>query len=142
MDAALTRFLETYQRLDKHNLASLGDIYAKGVLFEDPAHRLQGLAALQGYFASLYENVSAVQFAYAAPWLNGEKAQVQWTMTLTHPRLAGGRPVAVEGVSVLRFDGTGKVDHHRDYFDLGAMLYEQLPLLGPVVKAVKRRLAS
>jgi hypothetical protein len=31
---------------------------------------------------------------------------------------------------------------HRDYFDLGAMLYEQLPLLGAVVRTLKGRLGA
>ena len=43
---------------------------------------------------------------------------------------------------MIEFDEAGKVCQHRDYFDLGAMLYEQLPLLGPVVRTIKMRLGA
>ena len=65
-----------------------------------------------------------------------------WTMTFSHPRLRGGAPVTVEGATRLAFDEEGKVCLHRDYFDLGAMLYEQLPLLGAVVRTLKGRLGA
>jgi hypothetical protein len=45
-------------------------------------------------------------------------------------------------MSYLQFDKAGKVRYHRDYFDLGAMLYEHLPLLGSLVKTIKRRLGT
>ncbi len=63
-------------------------------------------------------------------------------MTFSHPRLRGSAPVTVEGATRLEFDETGKVCLHRDYFDLGAMLYEQLPLLGSVVRTIKGRLGA
>lgn len=50
--------------------------------------------------------------------------------------------MTVEGATRLEFDETGKVCLHRDYFDLGAMLYEQLPLLGAVVRTIKGRLGA
>ena len=72
----------------------------------------------------------------------GNEAWLSWVMIFAHPRIAGGRPVRVEGATRLQFDAWGKVCLHRDYFDLGAMLYEQLPLLGPVVRAIKGRLGT
>ena len=62
---------------------------------------------------------------------------VTWTMSLKHPRLNGGDPVIVPGSSLIRF--REKVFYHRDYFDGGAMLYEQLPFIGMVIRAIKAR---
>ncbi|BBI47777.1 hypothetical protein HORIV_01980 [Vreelandella olivaria] len=62
-------------------------------------------------------------------------------MTFIHPRLAGGKPVEVEGCSALTFADDGRVQRHRDYFDAGAMLYEQLPLMGSAIRWLKKRLA-
>ena len=64
-----------------------------------------------------------------------------WTMTLEHPKLQKGKTICVNGVSHLKFRD-GQVIYHRDYFDLGEMLYENLPLLGSVIKAIKQRLGS
>ncbi|HDY7901818.1 TPA: nuclear transport factor 2 family protein, partial [Vibrio vulnificus] len=52
-----------------------------------------------------------------------------------------GACVEVKGVSHLKFEA-GKVIYHRDYFDLGEMLYENLPLLGGIIRAIKQRLGQ
>src|SRR6056297_468949 len=139
---ALERFLDTYQRLNRNNLDLLGAIYSEDVRFSDPAHSLNGLPALCDYFAELYANVDTITFDFAEPHVSGDQVFVQWRMRLRHPRLNRGGEVEVPGISCLHFADDGRVDDHRDYFDLGVLLYEQLPLLGSLVRAVKRRFAA
>ena len=59
---------------------------------------------------------------------------------ITHPRLNRGNEFSVAGVSIIKFND--KIYSHRDYFDLGAMLYEQLPLFGSMTKFIKRKLGT
>ncbi len=139
---ALDRFLSTYQRLNRDNLDLLDEIYSPDVRFSDPAHRLTGLTALRDYFAELYTNVEHISFDFAEPHAVGDQVFVEWVMCLRHPRLNRGAEIELPGISCLHFAADGRVDDHRDYFDLGLLLYEQLPLLGPLVRAVKRRFAT
>jgi ketosteroid isomerase-like protein len=138
----MDNFLKTYQRLNAGNLELLDDIYSDNVRFVDPAHEIEGLDQLRKYFAGLYANVTSIDFAFLREMRLGDEGYVQWRMTFSHRRLKGGRPVKVEGATYLQFDLTGKVCFHRDFFDLGEMLYEHLPLLGSVVVALKRRLGQ
>jgi hypothetical protein len=138
--AALEKFLNTYNELNAKNLQLLADIYAEDIRFIDPAHEIRTLARLTEYFAHLYSNVSSIQFQFTHHLRVAEEGYVQWQMNFSHPRLKGGKTIVVDGASYLRFNEAGKVSYHRDYFDLGAMLYEQLPLLGRIIVAVKRRL--
>lgn len=142
MNEPLARFIGLYQQLDKQQLNRLPEVYAEQVVFTDPAHRIEGLAALGDYFAALYQRLAYCRFVITSQQQQGQQAWLGWTMTFSHPRLRGGEPVTVEGATRLEFDEAGKVCHHRDYFDLGAMLYEQLPLLGPVVRTIKMRLGA
>ncbi|HHQ4722379.1 nuclear transport factor 2 family protein [Aeromonas veronii] len=142
MNEPLARFIGLYQQLDKQQLHRLPEVYAEQVVFTDPAHRIEGLAALGDYFAALYQRLAYCRFVITSQQQQGSQAWLGWTMTFSHPRLRGGEPVTVEGATRLEFDEVGKVCQHRDYFDLGAMLYEQLPLLGPVVRAIKGRLGA
>ena len=142
MDESLARFVALYQQLSSAELHRLPEVYGKEVIFIDPAHRIEGLAALTDYFAVLYRRLAYCRFDITSQLLQGRQAWLGWTMTFSHPRLRGGAPVTVEGATRLEFDEAGKVCQHRDYFDLGAMLYEQLPLLGPVVRTIKRRLGA
>ncbi|WP_421220524.1 nuclear transport factor 2 family protein [Aeromonas jandaei] len=142
MNEPLARFIGLYQQLDKQQLHRLPEVYAEQVVFTDPAHRIEGLVALGDYFAALYQRLAYCRFVITSQQQQGRQAWLGWTMTFSHPRLRGGEPVTVEGATRLEFDEAGKVCQHRDYFDLGAMLYEQLPLLGPVVRTIKRRLGA
>ncbi|MFQ2909333.1 nuclear transport factor 2 family protein [Aeromonas allosaccharophila] len=142
MNEPLARFIGLYQQLDKQQLHRLPEVYAEQVVFTDPAHRIEGLAALGDYFAALYQRLAYCRFVITSQQQQGSQAWLGWTMTFSHPRLRGGEPVTVEGATRLEFDEEGKVCQHRDYFDLGAMLYEQLPLLGPVVRTIKGRLGA
>ena len=142
MTEPLSRFIALYQQLNLQQLHRLPEVYADEVIFIDPAHRIEGLAALSDYFAALYQRLAYCRFEIISQQHEGAQAWLSWVMTFSHPRLAAGQPIRVEGATRLEFDAAGKVRVHRDYFDLGAMLYEQLPLLGPVVRLIKGRLGS
>ncbi|KJS00932.1 MAG: transcriptional regulator [Desulfobulbaceae bacterium BRH_c16a] len=136
----MENFLKTYKLLNAGNLELLENIYSDDIRFVDPAHEIVGLARLKEYFADLYANVTSIEFEFLHEIRLGDEGYVQWRMTFSHRFLKGGRPINVEGASYVQFDISNKVCSHRDYFDLGAMLYEQLPVLGTVVIALKRRM--
>ncbi|MCG9664806.1 nuclear transport factor 2 family protein [Vibrio mediterranei] len=132
---------EVYQKLNKNNLHLLEQIYHKDVVFEDSAHRLEGWVQLSAYFDSLYTNVIKCDFDIRHHQQVEDSGFLTWTMQLQHPKLNGGEAVNVNGVSHIRFSGD-RVIYHRDYFDLGEMLYENIPLLGFVIKNIKQRLGK
>jgi ketosteroid isomerase-like protein len=132
---------QTYQQLNKKNLEILSQIYHQDVVFEDAAHKLNGWDELQLYFENLYQNVDECYFDIQSQYQDGDSGFLVWVMHLRHPKLKSGQPVMVNGISHIRFQD-GKVIHHRDYFDMGEMLYENLPLLGSVVKGIKKRLGQ
>lgn len=140
-DPDLEAFCAFYNKLDKSCTKNLYKIYTPDVSFADPLHRIDGLPALEAYFAALYENVTACRFVFHDRQRQGDTAFVTWTMHLAHRRLDGGREITVEGASRLLFagDDTGRVREHRDYFDAGALLYERVPLLGAAIRWLKRR---
>ena len=47
----------------------------------------------------------------------------------------------IRGSSHLRFDAQSKVCYHRDYWDAAEELYEKLPLIGGLMRFMKRRMA-
>ena len=138
---AAERFAEGFAALNKDNLEQLAELYHDDMVFTDPLHTIQGLAAMRDYCANLYANVRHIDFTFHhCQQLSDTEAVLRWTMTFQHPRLQRGKPIAVEGCSFVQFRGD-KVYRHRDYFDAGALLYEHLPLLGRLIAWLKRRLA-
>ncbi|MDD1779638.1 nuclear transport factor 2 family protein [Enterovibrio sp. ZSDZ35] len=137
----LDKFISIYSSLRKDNLNSLDEIYSEDVVFEDPAHRIEGYENLASYFESLYMNVTDCRFEIHDYAVNESVAFLSWTMTLSHPKLQGGEARSVNGCTKLTLKD-GRVVRHRDYFDLGEMLYEALPFLGSAVKLIKKRLGQ
>lgn len=141
MNTALQKFCDFYQSdFAQADLGALAAIYSEDVVFCDPAHSIEGLDALTGYFAKLAKELLSCTFDIEhVAELDGE-AFVIWTMTFRHASLKHGKEISVPGASHLRC--TDKISYHRDYFDLGAMLYEQLPVLGHAIKLIKHRLGK
>ncbi|WP_448568248.1 nuclear transport factor 2 family protein [Thalassotalea ganghwensis] len=134
----LKRFVEAYQQLGVKDFTSLERVYHDEIVFIDPLHRLVGKAVLLDYFKGLYTHLVSCQFSIDSVFVSDDQAAVYWRMTYQHPKLNRGQPVEVSGHSHLKGNGE-QVYYHRDYLDAGAMLYEHIPLLGSLVKLVKKR---
>lgn len=143
-DDTLATFCAAFNKLDKNCTELLYELYTRDVTFIDPFHRIEGLEALEAHFLKLYENVTECRFVFHDSLRVERQAYVTWTMQMRHPRLAGGNFIAVEGCSQLTFSPAEpqRVCRHRDYFDVGAMLYERLPAIGGMVRWLKRRVAG
>ena len=140
MSPALAVFCREYQCLSADNLQALRAIYAPHIHFQDPSHQLTGIEALVSYFEALLSNVQHCQFEIEQVMEQEGEAFVRWQMRFCHPKLNGGAKICVPGLSHLRF--SEQIDFHRDYFDLGAMLYEHIPVMGTLVKTLNRRLSQ
>ena len=135
----LERLKDNFKDLQKADWSKLGEIYANDVLFKDPVHELRGLVSLEDYLSSMCTDLTDCRFEYLDQLVSGNSAYLKWEMHFKHPRL-GQAVIDVRGVSHIRW--TDKIDYHEDFYDLGAMLYERLPLLGNVIRWIKLRLAS
>ncbi|MGL4516339.1 MAG: nuclear transport factor 2 family protein [Shewanella sp.] len=133
-------FIRLYQALNKDNLPRLAEVYADNIVFVDPLHRIEGLQALTRYFGKLYENIKHIEFDIKEIHQTDTQAALYWQMHYAHPKLNQGALIRVDGMSQLKF--SHKIEFHRDYFDIGQMLYEQLPCMGPLIRAVKVRVAK
>jgi len=125
--------------LHEADLSRLREFYSDTVLFKDPIHEIRGLVELEDYFTSLCAELSDCRLEYLDEIVAEDAAYVKWVMHFRHPRL-GNRLISVRGVSHIKFGE--KIDYQEDFYDMGAMLYEQLPVLGNVTRWLKLRLAS
>jgi len=136
----IEKFIQTYQQLDKNNLELLDDIYCENTSFIDPFNKINRLNNLKIYFAELYENISLIDFDFKDTSSINNNHYISWKMILTHPKLNQGKSFSVPGITHLKTDENDKINYHRDYFDAGKMLYEQLPLLGRLIRWLKRKI--
>ncbi|MEM7570715.1 MAG: nuclear transport factor 2 family protein [Pseudomonadota bacterium] len=135
----LDRFRAFYASLGRGDLSGLNTVYSQDVSFIDPVGTHQGLRQLEAYFQALLDGCAACQFKIRGLRETGETAFVEWTMSFAHKRLKAGQDIHVDGFSILSI-ANGKVDMQRDYYDMGAMIYEHVPVVGRIVRALRGRL--
>ncbi len=135
---ALVQFYESLQPAQVERIRAL---YATDAYFKDPFNEVRGHAAIERIFEHMFEQVDAPCFAVETTACEGDTAFIGWTMTY-RPRGRAGPEGAIRGCSALRFDADGRVAWHRDYWDAAEELYEKVPLLGALMRALRRRLAA
>jgi hypothetical protein len=134
----LVRFFET---LDNNvSLEAFGTLYDDAVVFKDPFNEVEGISAVYRVFQEMYQNLDNPRFIISEYVENQYIAYVKWDFIFhfkndtTEHRFAG--------VSRLEMNAEGKIVSHVDFWDAAEHIYEKIPLLGSVLRIVKRRIAG
>ena len=134
----ITRFIESINSLNSNNVSEvLHDTYTQQINFIDPVKNIIGLENLKEYFSHLYKKVDHCHFELNNCLFSNKQYSLEWIMHLQHKKLSKDKTISLNGASFIQFS-EDKIHYHRDYYDLGALVYEQLPLLGAVVKKVRK----
>ena len=133
--------IQVFNQLRKDNLEILDAYYARELVFEDPLGKIEGLDSMKKYYAVMYDNVIDIKFEFIKTVGSGKEFFFRWKMILRSSGLRGGEPISVEGGSMIIFNDQNLVVYHRDFFDMGEMIYEHIPILRTVIKSIKGRFA-
>jgi steroid delta-isomerase len=137
---ALARVARFYEQISPADIDRIADVYASGAYFRDPFNEVRGLPEIVRIFAGMFERLADPRFTILESVADDRGALITWNMTF---RIRKWKPDVVQtihGASHLKFDAAGKVAYHRDYWDTGEELYAKLPLIGPVVRLLRRKL--
>lgn len=137
---ATRRLVAFYENLAVADVARLGDYYASDAYFRDPFNEVRGVDAIQRIFGAMFEHLADCRFRIVDTVVDDRGALLTWDFTFHIRRFRPQVERCIHGASHLRFDATGLVVHHRDYWDAADELYAKLPLIGPVLRFLKRRL--
>ena len=134
------RIYKVFNELNANTMDILDNFYDENLVFIDPVGKLKGLEAMKAYYANMYQNVQEIRFDFTNEVVNGDTHVVIWVMYLKAEGLKGGDEVVLEGNSHIVFsEASNKVIFHRDYFDMGAFIYEHIPILGTIIKKIRQR---
>ena len=134
----LIRFFES---ITPESVSRFPEFYAENAWFKDPFNEVRGVGAIQRIFAHMFGQVDEPRFVVNEQVADANGAVLIWTF---HYRSRGETKAAeqvMRGASHLKFDAEGKVAYHRDYWDTGEELYMKIPLLGALMRFLRRRLS-
>ena len=133
--AAVERVAALFERLTPADVEALGRHYTEDAWFKDPFNEVRGLPAVQRIFRHMFEALEAPRFVVTSRISGAGECFLAWDF---HFGLRG-RALTIRGASHLRFAADGRVAWHRDYWDAAEELYEKLPVLGVLMRWLKRR---
>jgi hypothetical protein len=109
--------------------------------FTDPIGEHTGVADIKKYYQGIYGPVTDIRFEFKTPLVAGQELAQEWSMFFKSSKLNGGKEIVVHGLSKIKFDSeTHQAIEHRDYFDVGEMVYEHVTVLGMIVRWIKGKL--
>jgi len=136
---SLVHFFET---LNPAGVARMGEFYAADTWFKDPFNEVQGLAQVQHIFSHMYVALDRPRFVVTTQVVEGRQCFLIWNFEF-YFRRRGPQPLqTIRGASHISFNEAGLVARHRDYWDAAEELYEKLPLLGSLMRWLKKRAGS
>ena len=138
-DSAVDRIAEAFQTLTPAGVETLGTLYAPDARFKDPFNDVQGLAAIQHIFRHMYASLDNPRFVVTGRIAQGPQCFLTWEFHFAFKSFQRGRVQRILGGSHLVLDGEGRITLHRDYCDAAEELYEKLPVIGGLMRWLKRR---
>lgn len=137
--AAVDRIVQAFESITPASVAALGDIYTPHAHFKDPFNDVRGLDAVQGIFAHMFVALDAPRFVVTRRIVDGAHCFLVWEFRFRFRRFDTAREQCIAGGSHLQLAPDGRILDHRDYWDAAEELYEKLPLLGGLMRWLKRR---
>lgn len=144
-ETALQRVVHFFEHLQPSDVAQIAQLYTADAQFKDPFNEVQGVAAIECIFTHMFEALDAPRFVITQQVHNGEQCFVTWDFFFSVPRIDKGATQIIRGAThfVLREEtGVWRVAVHRDYWDAAEELYEKLPVVGGLMRWLKKRANS
>lgn len=136
--AALERLVLFFETLTVESAQTqLSNIYAADASFKDPFNEVRGLTAITPLFTHMFVQVENPRFVIDTHILQGNKAFITWDF-LFHMKRYARDEQCIRGATQLRFNDAGLVEIHRDFWDAAEELYEKLPVLGSLMRVLKK----
>jgi hypothetical protein len=139
---AVARIVAYFETLTPHSVAELGTLYDAQARFKDPFNEVQGVAAIRHIFEHMFVALQAPRFVITAQVLQGPQCFLTWEFRFRFRNFQRDTEQTIRGASHLLLSEQGLITLHRDYWDAAEELYEKLPLVGRLMRWLKKRAIS
>ena len=139
---AADRVAAFFEALQPVDLERLAELYGPEARFKDPFNDVTGLPAIRHIFEHMFVNLHEPRFVVTERLVQGSQAVLVWEFHFRFKTVRPSEAQCILGASHLRFDEAGLDTLHRDYWDAAEELYEKLPVVGSVMRWLKRRAAQ
>lgn len=136
------KLIEFYQGLDPEGIARFPEFYSGDAYFKDPFNEVRGVAAIQRIFTHMFEQVGEPRFVVSEKVVADNGVMLVWDFHYRAKLLGKEVAQVIRGASHLKFDAGGRVNYHRDYWDAAEELYMKLPVIGMLMRGLRRAMSA
>lgn len=138
-ESAVARIVAMFESMRAEDVRRLDAFYTADAWFKDPFNEVSGLERIQRIYAHMFEALRDPRFTVTERIVQGDQCFLVWEFRFALGSLRGGSEQLVRGGSHLRLAADGRIASHRDYWDAAEEVYEKVPLLGGLLRWLKRR---
>ena len=126
-----------YEQISVESVDQLIQLYSPDARFKDPFNLVFGRDAIRDIFLKMFEQVDSPQFVIREVLQQESSACLLWEFKFKF-KCWDTSEKSLTGVSWLQFDHTNLVSSHTDYWDPAEGIYEHLPLIGSLMRGLKK----
>lgn len=138
IEQAAIEYAEMFENLTPDSIDRFNTVFDSGARFCDPFNDVTGVDNIRHVFEHMYEVCNNPRFEVVSLTTSGPVSWLLWNFYFRIQR----RDMKITGVSMVKFNNQGKVIEHTDYWDAASQLYEYLPVVGWLVKKLRRQFAT
>jgi steroid delta-isomerase len=138
--AAVEGLRAYWETVTRERVGDLDSVYAPDAYFRDPFNEVRGIAELKRIFDHMYDALDEPRFRILETILEGDSAVLIWDFDFRVKKWQPEVTQTIHGLSHVRFGPDGRVAYHRDYWDAAGELYAKLPLVGPLMRFLARKM--
>ncbi len=137
----INRIVALFEGLKREDVARIAEVYTPDARFKDPFNEVQGTAAIQRIFEHMFVALDEPRFVIRERIVQGQQCFLTWDFLFRMKRFDRSEQ-CIRGGSHLVLAEDGRITLHRDYWDAAEELYEKLPVLGGLMRWLKKRANS
>jgi steroid delta-isomerase len=131
-------YIDLLEGLTASNVDTLRGRCRADVHFRDPFNDICGVDVFVEILIKMFADLREIEFSVTDRAYSSDGVFLRWDLAFRSG--AGSTRRRIEGMSVITFDDQGLVTEHVDYWDAASQVYEALPVIGVVLRAIRRRL--
>ena len=139
---AVNDIVTFFETITPQSIARVAVLYAPDATFKDPFNDVRGLPDIERIYSHMFEALNAPRFIVTSQLVDGPGCFLIWEFKFYFKNFDKTTEQTVRGGTHLLLDAQGKITAHRDYWDPAEEVYEKLPVVGGLMRWLKKRANS
>jgi steroid Delta-isomerase len=134
----IQRVIEQFENISPNTIDSLVTLYSEDAFFKDPFNEVKGHTKIKHIFTHMFTQVNNPRFVIKNTLENGSQACLIWEF-IFQLKQSPNLDQVIRGCTWMTFNESLLITEHRDYWDAAEELYEKIPVLGGLMRWLKKR---